>query len=380
MSSHDDMPPIADLDTRGLGPDGEPARWPLSADLADSLSRLSDWIAVPALRVSDLPVYGKAGHAIVDHEATANARNPIDDALGGGVRPRQLVIVAAPQAKGGKTTLAMQIADGLALHTAMALANDSDGGRYAVDARAPLTPVVILSEMDRVALDKRTIARWTDTPAPSHRVASGDLLEKAKALLHDPLAVAAFSHRHVIENALEVATQPDVEARLRATVDGVRESLRSERGVIPVVIVDPLHRFAPRFKPDTDGRDRRLDGIDRDDEAAMMARRVANACGASVWVTTDATKASAQEHGSGSASAVRGSYTLLHLADAAIRVDSVTEGEKADWLGKDKTADQAQILISSDHARDGRGDGGVRYAWKPGLFSIGKPLGVRVPQ
>jgi hypothetical protein len=376
-TENDDLPPISEIDPRDYDEHGEPktspASWQTSADLASSVSALSDWIAVPALRVSRLPRYNAAIHAIGDLNET---RNPIDDALGGGVRPRQLVIVAAPQAKGGKTTLVSQIADGLALHTAMALANDRDGRRtYDVDDHAPLTPVVILSEMDRVALDKRTMSRWTRTQAPSHRQSAGDLLSAAQGLISDPLAVAAFTHRHVIDDALDVAMGPQAEERLRATIEAVRDAMpATERKVIPVVVIDPLHRFAPR-KRGTD----RLDGIDRDDEAALMARRIANVCRASVWVTTDATKASATSDGAGSAHAVRGSYTLLHLADAAIRVDSVRDGDAADWLGKGLTAAESQMLISSDHARDGYGDRGVRYSWSPATFAIKAPIGAGVP-
>lgn len=259
----------------------------------------------------------------------------INAAIGGGVRPGTIIGVGAAAAKAGKTALIHQLADGLALRCADVIKNRSN---------EPLTPVVVLSEMDAQSLTWRSLSRYTGHPASHFRAgqSAGEwndydptMWAKAAAALESgPLADARKVTRHFkpVLGGVGLATA------LGEITKALREELGADgREVWPVFMLDPVQRWAGGSGKNA---------TEAMDEFANALNNAAKESGFIVLLTSDATKATAtgsnRDQGGASpeeegAAVFRGSYVLQHILDAALylrpakdmpeRVDGVRELE-----------------------------------------------------
>lgn len=240
---------------------------------------------------------------------------PLNEVLGGGICPGYMLAVGAAGAGMGKTAWIMQVADGLALRTAELV---DKGGN------APLTPVLILSEMGVQALTWRTLARWTGHNArvfraghsaddPEERDAVRRHFEEAADALSGPLGKARAYMR-----ALRLPAG-DVVRDIARDVTRWKEELTRQadgREVWPVVVVDPIQRWQREELDEVQGLNVLAEGL----------RALADDRGAVVFLTSDTNKpaaASTREAGSEGTRAwatglFRGSYKLQHAADAAL--------------------------------------------------------------
>jgi hypothetical protein len=244
----------------------------------------------------------------------------LDRMLGGGVCPGYMLGIGAASAKAGKTLIAMQIADGLALRSASLLREARPG---------PLTPVMVLSEMSPQALSWRSLARWTGHDSTIFRAG------RSARTLRDPELVDAawrsaeraldpdslFGHARSLMRALwpPLGGGPEllhrVAERLKRWVGDLQEDYSRE--VWPVVVIDPIQRWQARGAGEVEALNELVEVLG---EVAYAGRWV-------VIVTSDTNKASAsggsdpkkvrtpQEEG---AAAFRGSYKLQHLLDAGL--------------------------------------------------------------
>lgn len=238
----------------------------------------------------------------------------INNAIGGGIAPGTLIGIAAAAAKSGKTAFIHQLADGLALRAAEVLAGK---------ARGPLTPLIVLSEMDQRALAWRTLARWTGYAAAHFRAGkSADLAEGYKKAMRSA-AREAFAEGSLLDRARKltriVKSQNSgklLVGDLKYQISLLRDKYK-EHEVLPIIMVDPIQRFMATGKTSAN---------ESMDEFANTLNEEARAGGWCVLLTSDATKATAtgstkgedlspEERGT---AAFRGSYTLLHILDAAL--------------------------------------------------------------
>lgn len=282
-----------------------------------SLARLPAWLPTTGgERSSD------AGHGWgedLDHAPDAGHGwgRDLDDVLGGGVLPGYMLAVGAASAGSGKTAWVMQIADGLALRTAAVVRDRTP---------APLTPVLVLSEMPVQALAWRTLARWTGWDARMFRAgrdAAGEMYDAAKAeqafdaarkaLAAGPLA-ESWGYMRVFRGGsgeLVKALERDV-LRWRDALKPVAAG----REVWPVLVVDPVQRWLSAD----------LDEVAGLNELAEGLRALADTAGVVVLATSDTNKPAAagkaEAGGPGTqewaAGLFRGSYKLQHAVDAAL--------------------------------------------------------------
>jgi hypothetical protein len=294
----------------------------------------------------------------------------LDDALQGGLRPKTLIGIGATSAKAGKTGLAMQLVDGLALRTAALLSSDEAG---------PLTPVFMLSEMTPVALNIRTFARWTRTP---YRKNEGlqKIAEAAESLLAkdhpDPtkrIFREAMEHRRIFDRlAIADSFRSRVYAidLLKRALDEAADFYRADgRDVWPIVFVDPIHRWLDTSRPEVEGLGLLADTL----------RTLADDCNAIVIITSDTNKdnGTGRNNSNGAderfAGAARGSYQLIHSIDVGVLLETADGDKKGESSGvKPKTAQrenpvrEATMKIAA--ARWGSSVGDVRFTWMPAEY------------
>ena len=275
-------------------------------------------------RIDRLPAW--PGCASLDGHGWGRA---IDGALGG-IVPGSIYLLGAAEAKAGKTSFLMQLADGLALLSAERAAGRSEG---------PLLPALILSEMSAAALTWRTLGRWLGVES---RVFRGRPYSTDPATVADWENVVARGRAALAEGPLAEArrfqrmratlgTGPKAVAEAVAALDAWRDDLRAETGreVWPVLVVDPIQRLQ-------DGAKGEVEALN---ELAATVRKEAHDRGLVVLMTSDTNKASAkreEEEGKTptqrAAAVLRGSYQLVHVIDAALYLERTDGGEDSeDW-------------------------------------------------
>ena len=254
----------------------------------------------------------------------------LDDLLGGGVCPGYMFALGAKSAGAGKTAFLMQIADGLALRTAQIVYGDSS---------APLTPVLVVSEMAVTELTWRSLARWTDYDSrifragrsatrvvpncPDEEVAAA--FEAARrALTEEPLGTSRRFMRK-----LEIPSRGKNLVEEIATIVGQWKRVLSQQcdnEVWPVIVIDPIQRW--------------LDGQNEVEGLSDLVEALQQRAKADGWVvalTSDTNKGAAAgwdnkenkrtmpEVATG---AFRSSYKLFHAVDAALFADVYEAGNK----------------------------------------------------
>lgn len=250
---------------------------------------LDEWLDRPAVSIGALPD---------DH----GLGRKLDEAIGGGLVPGDLVLIGASKAAGGKTLLTMQLADGLALAAAEAARN----------GMGMITPVAVVSEMPRLELRARTLARLLRvSPRRDQLRANRD---RAKALMNEEGGLYAdlrawrrYARAEGAGRKILDVVEADVErwaADLRRAHPG--------REVVPVVVLDSLHRLM----------DSGLDEVAALNDIAEEVDVRAERHGWIVLATSDTTKPPAADEKKASnalsPTVFRGSYKLMHAADVAM--------------------------------------------------------------
>lgn len=289
-----------------------------------SLSRLPPWPSSPP------PQFG---HGLGQH---------LNDILGGGLAPGEMVAVGASSAGAGKTAWLMQLADGMALRTAaIAQRGETQWGQQ-------LTPVFLASEMGAQALSWRSLARWTGLHANIFRGG------KTQGRRREEDADAAFAAgQQALMGELGEARgfmrtlSPQVASRLagegaaalighlRKLVNAWKEALQKahpDKSVVPIVLVDPIQRYQQ--------------GDDEISDLNALARELCAATLEDGWislVSSDTNKSSARGYTDGrddveeGAGVFRGSYKLIHEVTAAIYLRKPPDYRQSD-------ADKQQAL------------------------------------
>lgn len=250
----------------------------------------------------------------------------LDQLLGYGLKPGEMLAVGAASAGAGKTAWLMQLVDGAALRNPLLLAGEGAWGPQ-------LTPVLMASEMAPNALAWRSLARWTGHPASTFRAG------QSLALRHPSKAAEL---RQVWGSAEEALAGPLGQARrwqrllnpttaglhasrgaklfvehLRTIVSAWRQRIAHEHPrleVVPFVVVDPLQRYQS--------------GHDEVTDLNTLARELCAATAEEGWITlltSDTNKTSATGNASEGrasseegAAAFRGSYNLMHEVTTAL--------------------------------------------------------------
>lgn len=283
----------------------------------------------------------------------------LDRYLGGGLGPGDVVGLGASAAGAGKTALVMQLADGLALRSAN-LAETAHGG--------PLTPMLLLSEMDPKALARRTLGRLAGAPAWYFRSGVAALGSKHAAAK----AEAAYSKASQLLQpgglfprlaAWQRTARPDARGAvmLHQIAEAV-ESFRAEvvarfpgREVWPVVVIDPIQRWQ-------DGATSEVEALN---VLAEEVDALADRHGWIVFLTSDTNKAAAvgrEEKDRDPANLFRGSYKLFHACDVVLT--STPEPF-------DASQPHRKVEVGIAKNRNGR-SGTVTFEWDAagsGLFS-----------
>lgn len=282
-----------------------------------SLARLPRWPLAHGTD-ADLPD-GEAdhgfGHGIGEHLANA---------LGGGLRPGEIVVVGAASAGAGKTAWLMQTAEGLAARNGRILGGESEWG----DA---LTPVLVASELGADALTWRSLARWTGHRAsifrggrtyaersPEHAARADRAWADARAALAGELGEVRGWLRLLSPRAamgkLASGGPKALAAHMVALVERWRAELAKKHGreVVPAVVLDPVQRYQ--------GADDEVRALN---ELALELRAAVVEHGWIAFVTSDTNKNAAKGDGpegdqEWAASVLRGSYQLVHEATATI--------------------------------------------------------------
>lgn len=295
-----------------VGPDAAVRTW---ADLYGPDQILAD-MDRPLVSLATLPKWPgmgpDSGHGI---------GRELNKALGGGIRPGYALGFSAASAKSGKTMFLHQIADGLALRTAI-LAKEKGG-------EEPLTPVFWLSEMDVAALTWRALARWTGHEQGTFRAGrdpraprgtfTKEQLQGADALRSGLLAEArrfVFQLQPQTSGAALIHEVAEfVSVRVRAL-----EAEHRGREVWPVVVFDPIQRWLDHSKTETEG------GI----ELVETLGDVSTRNGWVVLLTSDTVKATVgrgegrdtpQPPSVRGQQAFRGTYKLHHVLHAGVYLE-----------------------------------------------------------
>lgn len=274
----------------------------------------------------------------------------LDRMVGGGLGPGDVVGLGASAAGAGKTALVMQLADGLALRSAD-LAETAKGG--------PLTPMLLLSEMDPKALARRTLARLAGAPAwffrsgvaaerSRHRAEAATAYDKARALLQpggafQRLAAWQRTARPTNRGAamlgqVEKAVE-DFKAEVKARYPG--------RQVWPVVVIDPIQRWQSEGVSEVEALNALAESVDA----------LADDHGWIVLLTSDTNKAAAvgrEEKDRDPANLFRGSYKLFHACDLVLTstAEPYVEGQAV-----------REVTVGIAKNRNG-GMGSVSFGWE----------------
>ena len=259
------------------------------------------------LSLADLPLEHGWGHQL-------------DKLTGYGLAPGDVVALGAAGAGAGKTSLLMQLADGLALRSAELVESGRPG---------PLTPTLILSEMAPRTLAHRTLGRLVDAPAwyfrsgkvaGLHRPDVREAYGKARAALATSPAAGAFQRLAEWQRTARPARErgQGVLSIMRAEVEAFREevaALHPTREVWPLVVVDPIQRW----------QDGALSEVEALNELAEGVDQLADENGWIVLLTSDTNKSAAvgkEDKDSAGAAMFRGSYKLFHSCDLVLSMEA----------------------------------------------------------
>lgn len=250
----------------------------------------------------------------------------LDQLLGHGLRPGEMVAIGAASAGAGKTAWLMQLVDGVALRNPYLLAGEGAWGPQ-------LTPVLIASEMSPDALAWRSLARWTGYPAstfragqslarrhPSRATELRQAWQSARQALTGEFGQARHWQRLLSPGKTGLAASRGAKLfveHLRATVEAWRERIAHEhlrQEVVPFVVVDPLQRYQS--------------GHDEVTDLNALARELCAVSAEEGWITlltSDTNKTAATGNASDGrasseegAAAFRGSYNLMHEVTTAL--------------------------------------------------------------
>lgn len=274
-----------------------------------------------------------AGHGLGKH---------LSRKLGWGLRPGAMLGLGAAHAGAGKTAFLHQLADGLALRSAEIVSGDIAFGNV-------LTPVFLLSELPEGDLVWRSMSRWTGAPSSwffGGRTALGHAGKEQKREIEAARDFASrlldtedseygqFAHTiskwvHVLNSRSDLGRQLlDAASRsseafigyLKYWVDYVSMELNAmypNRAVFPVVVIDPIQRFA---EMSGGGEVESLNKL-----SSLL--RTATISGDYPWITlltSDTNKESStgrvrnRNMRSEGTAAFRGSYNLLHEVSIAL--------------------------------------------------------------
>jgi hypothetical protein len=261
----------------------------------------------------------------------------------------------------------MQLANGLALQTAKITLTDN---------QAPLTPVMVLSELSPDSLARRSLAWITEERAATFRAGKTaehlkgphiveDAYQKARSALseHGVFSQIQQWQRQIKTSALFQQIRQEGDPSGTALIRKVRtlvtawktqlQKIFSTREIWPVVFIDPIQRWQEYEKSEVEGLNELVEAIDiAADEEGWI-----------VLVTSDTNKQSAKgEYKQNTesdpmeigASLFRGSYKLLHCADLACFLDKA-EGDPNDVT--------KYIPLQIFKNRFGPTYGRVHYAW-----------------
>lgn len=313
-----------------IGPDAAVRTW---ADLYGPDQILAD-MDRPLVSLATLPKWPggpDTGHGI---------GRELNRALGGGIRPGYALGFSAASAKSGKTMFLHQIADGLALRTAL-LAKEKS-------VEEPLTPVFWLSEMDLAALTWRALARWTGHEQATFRAGrdpraqrgtfTKEQLQGADALRSGPLAEARRFVFQIQPQTSGAAMIHEVAELVSARVRALEVEHRG-REVWPVVVFDPIQRWLDHGKTETEGGNELVEAL-----AHVSARDGWVVLLTSDTVKTTVGKADGKEPPPPSVrgqQAFRGTYKLHHVLHAGVYLEP---GDKRDNLGAGEVS--AYVVIN----------------------------------
>ena len=325
----------------------------LEADLSRELLSLD---SLPPWPGQEAPT----GHGLGDR---------LNHLLGGGVCPGYMLAVGAAHAGAGKTAFVMQLADGLALRTAELLTQPAG------ECPAPLTPVLVLSEMGCNALTWRTLARWTGVDSRAFRAGrsahpdwAGDKNPAREALeaFGGPLGEARKLMRVVNPAAVKASGKGLVDrvaALLTSWCAELKKSGDGDREVWPVVVVDPIQRWQETTKGEVEALNELVESL-RD--AAQEGKWVA-------LLTSDTNKHSAAGGGESrpapnsreaGTAVFRGSYKLLHLVDAALYLHPREEGrDKPPWTAISATVIKNRWGTAAQSGQTTGGKATANYRW-----------------
>lgn len=244
--------------------------------------------------------------------------------LGGGVGPGYFLAIGAASAGGGKSAWTLQLADGLAARAAELVA----AGR----TDEPLTPVVVLSEMSSRVILQRSLARFCDVDSRilragrmatevvtiDNNLVGAAEVERVQRKARAALTSGPFADSRKLIREWRDDTRTRGEELVRELVDvvrGIRKDFAGWRDVWPVVVLDPIQRWASAEGGEIEGMNELVESIGqaaRDEGWVVIATS-----------DTNATSARGKKDGEGdrqqqAAAMLRGSYQLIHEVDAAL--------------------------------------------------------------
>lgn len=274
----------------------------------------------------------------------------MDKLTGGGLAPGSIVGLGAAGTGAGKSAFLMQLLDGLAMRSSFVAENP--------EATEPLTPIMLLSEMDPEDLEARTLGRLLDAPGNVflagrsakrwHKWSWVDSHYDNAAALMAPAGLysrLASWQRVARPNIYGPALVECVEAAMLAWVAEIRGAHPGHE-VVPIIAVDPINRFLA-----TDGRSE----VETLGEIAALLDRLADARKWVGLIPADTNKNAARDpsQAPNAASVFRGTMQLLHACDLIL----VLEPGDSD---PDGVRDYAVIL---DKNRYGRNGVGLNFRW-----------------
>ncbi|HEY6004279.1 MAG TPA: hypothetical protein VIV57_15495, partial [Anaeromyxobacter sp.] len=241
----------------------------------------------------------------------------MDELTGGGLAPGDVVGIGAPATGAGKTALLAQVLDGLA-HRSALTADDPE-------ATAPVTPVMLISEMDAADLECRTLGRLLSTPGTMFTAGEsakrwndwGTVATKFDAAAALMAPGGAYSRLCRWQHTMRAGTLAGptllnaIEEHGEQWIARIRRDLPG-RQIVPVLALDPINSVLPvdegRSEVETLGEmSAALDAfVERLGWIALMT------------VETNKASARADEAPTNAAAVYRSTMQLLHRCDLAL--------------------------------------------------------------
>lgn len=315
-----------------------------------------DWKSHPTIELDKYPVI-VAGREVVGWGKQMNEYL-------GGVHKGSLIGISANGAGMGKTSFLQQMLDALAIRNSWVVESG--------DVDEPLTPVLVLSELDKYELKLRTLGRYMQVPYSALRSKRRAMrllkLSEAEADAFK-LKAEAFAK----DQQLGTKLKPWVHVLDPKNRDQIREVLESDLfmlksvtesmyplwkgNVWPVIALDPLQRFVASES----------DTIMGAGSLAIWLRNLCRRNGYIGFFTSDTNKASAAANKEGltldqaqantGVEAFRGSQEIMHAATSAIVIYRL----KDDTNNPHSTNRTVYAAVVKN--RDGFDRVGVSYNW-----------------